>query len=338
MPDPLPARPLRVVSLLPSATELLLAVTGGVHTPRVELVGRSHECDWPEDPELAAVPALTGQKTRFETSAQIDAAVRSRLEVGESLYTLDAARLTALRPDVILTQDLCEVCSIDLGTVRAVAAAMAPGLRPEIVSLNPTTFEGVFDDLLAAGHAIGMDDRALRVTVGLRDRVYRAEEYVNAFLDGPNVAFLEWTDPIFIGGHWTPQLIERAGARHPLNPSVPIEGAGAGAGPIGQTLRAAGRSVRVPEDVLAASRPEALIVCPCGLSLEQAWAETARLSERPWWPDLPAVRAGRVAVVNGSQMFNRPGPRLVDAFEWLVGWVNGRPELTPKGFPVRSWP
>lgn len=337
MPDPAPARPMRVVSLLPSATESLLAITGAVRTPRVELVGRSHECDWPPGPELAAVPVLTGQKTRFESSAQIDQAVRAQLSRGESLYTLDSARLAALRPDVILTQDLCEVCSIDLRAVRGVVAAMPTDQRPEIVSLNPTTFEGVFDDLLTIGAAIGMEQEALAATVGLRNRVYRAEEFVSPFLDGPSVAFLEWPDPIFIGGHWTPQLIERAGARHPLNPSVPIEGAGAAAGPIGQTLRAAGKSVRVPEEVLVASKPEALIICPCGLSLEQAWAETARLAEKPWWRDLPAVRAGRVAVVDGNQMFNRPGPRLVDAFEWLVGWVNGRAEVMPGGFPWRIW-
>lgn len=330
-----PARPLRVVSLLPSATESLLAITGGVRTPRVELVGRSHECDWPTGPELASVPVLTGQRTLFETPAQVDEAVRAQLASGESLYTLDSARLAALRPDLVLTQDLCEVCSIDLRTVRAAIAPHGP--PPRIISLNPTTFEGVFDDLLTIGQAIGMDDEALRLTVGLRNRVYRAEEFVNPYLDGPSVAFLEWTDPIFIGGHWTPQLIERAGGSHPLNPSVPIESAGAAAGPVGQTLRAAGKSVRVPEEVLVASRPEALIVCPCGLSLEQAWTETACLAEKPWWRELPAVRAGRVAVVDGSRMFNRPGPRLVEAMEWLVGWLNGRAEVMPVGFPFRVW-
>jgi ABC-type Fe3+-hydroxamate transport system substrate-binding protein len=331
------ARTIRVVSLLPSATESLLAITGSVRAGRVELIGRSHECDWPAGRELADLPVLTGQRTRFESAAQIDAAVRAQLATGQSLYTLDTDLLTQLRPDVILTQDLCQVCSVDLKTVRGVVAAMPPDLRPEIVSLDPTTFEGVFDDLLTIGRAIGLEQEALASTVRLRDRVFRAEEFITPFLDGPTVAFLEWTDPIFIGGHWTPQLIERAGGRHPLNPTVPVTGAGAAAGPVGQTLRAAGKSVRIPEEVLVASRPEAIILCPCGLSLEQAWAETARLAERPWWRDLPAVRAGRVAVVDGSQMFNRPGPRLVDAFEWLVGWLNDRAEVMPCGFPWSVW-
>lgn len=327
---------MRVVSLLPSATELLLEVTGGVRTDRVELVGRSHECDWPADGTLRGVPVLTGQTTRPEGSAAIDEAVRTELSAGRSLYTLDERRLVELRPDVVLTQDLCRVCSIDLGLVER-ALKRAAGLNAEVVSLNPTTLEGMLDDLLRVGRAVGMEDEALAAAVRLRGRVYRAEEHADPLADGPSVAFLEWTDPVYIGGHWTPQLIERAGARHPLNPTVAAEGAGAAAGPIGQTMRAAGPSVRVPEEVLAASRPEVLIVCPCGLDLERAWAETCRLAQRPWWGDLPAVRNGRVAVVDGNQMFNRPGPRLVEALEWLTGWLNDRAELIPPGFPWRAW-
>jgi ABC-type Fe3+-hydroxamate transport system substrate-binding protein len=334
---------MRVVSLLPSATEIVLAITGRAGldgTGPVQLVGRSHECDWPpagtpEGDLLARVPSLTAARTTFTTAAEVDAAVRGQVEVSGSLYHLDVERLRALRPDVIITQDLCAVCSIDLGTVRGAAAGMDP--RPSIVSLNPETFEGVLDDVLTVGAALGMEGRATEVTVGLRERAYRAEEYVNPYEHKPSVAFLEWTDPLFIGGHWTPQLIERAGGVHPLNPSVPVEGAGPGPGPIGQTLRRAGKSVRVPEGVLAATRPEVLIVCPCGLTLEQAWAETDRLSGRGWWRDLPAVRSGRVAVVDGSQMFNRPGPRLVEGLEFLVGLLTGRGEVIPAGFPWRRW-
>src|SRR5262249_52332745 len=157
--------------------------------------------------------------------------------VGEgqgSLYTLDVGVLEALRPDVILTQDLCQVCSIDLGTVRRAAERMSP--RPAIVSLNPATIEGVLDDHLAVGRAVGLERQAEEVVVGLRGRMYAAMDHVNPYTDGPRVAFLEWPDPIFVGGHWTPQLIERAGGQHPLNPTRPVEsatGAGAAAGPIG---------------------------------------------------------------------------------------------------------
>jgi ABC-type Fe3+-hydroxamate transport system substrate-binding protein len=324
---------MRVVSLLPSATESLLAITGSPANPRAQLVGRSHECDFPASAELDRVPILTAAKTRFESSAQIDQAVSAQLATGESLYTLDAHRLAALKPDLIITQDLCKVCSIDLNTVRGVVAGMSP--RPQVVSLNPTTIEAVFDDLLVIGRAIGMESEAAAVVSGLRERMYRAEEFVTPFAAAPTVAFLEWTDPLFVGGHWTPQLIERAGGLHPLNPTAAPESAGAAAGPIGQTLRAAGPSIRVPAEVVAAIRPEFVVVCPCGLTLEQATRETQLLAEKSWWRELPAVRAGRVAVVDGNQMFNRPGPRLVDAFEWLVGWLNDRPEVIPAGFPWR---
>ncbi|HMN40205.1 MAG TPA: hypothetical protein PKE29_05120 [Phycisphaerales bacterium] len=329
---------MRVVSLLPSATETLLAITGPGALDGagpVHLVGRSHECDWPPGIGLESVPVLTGARTAFTTSAEVDRAVKTSLAGGESLYTLDIPRLKALRPDLIITQDLCRVCSIDLGAVRAAAAELSA--RPAILSLNPQTFEGVLDDVLCVGQAIGLERAATGCIVALRERAYRAEEFINPYADRPSVAFLEWTDPIFIGGHWTPQLIERAGGEHRLNPTVAIDGAGAAAGPIGQTLRRAGKSVEVAAGALAASRPEFLIVCPCGLPLEQAWRETELLRAKEWWGGLPAVRSGRVAVVDGNQMFNRPGPRLVDALEFLVGFLNDRPEVVPAEFPWKRF-
>jgi ABC-type Fe3+-hydroxamate transport system substrate-binding protein len=315
---------MRVVSLVPSATELVCLIGG-----REMLVGRSHECDWP--PGLDGVPVLTAARTGPGLSpGATDAAVRAQLAGGESLYTLDLALLGEIRPDVILTQDLCEVCSIDLGTVREAAARMSP--PPRVVSLNPQTVEDVLDDVLRVGEALGLGRAAAEAVVRLRGRMYRAAEHVNPYADGPGVAFLEWTDPIYIGGHWTPQLIERAGGRHPLNPTVAAEGSGAAAGPQA-AYRRAGKSVRVLPEVLAASRPERVIICPCGVGLEDACDMAGALAMEPWFARLPAARANRVAVVDGNQMFNRPGPRLVDAFEWLVGWLNGVPGLIPAGFP-----
>ncbi|MBX3358088.1 MAG: ABC transporter substrate-binding protein [Phycisphaeraceae bacterium] len=322
----------RVVSLLPSATELLCAAGG-----RDLLVGRSHECDYP--PGIDQLPILTAARTRFTTAAQVDREVRETLggtgAASASLYTLDTRRLVDLAPEVILTQDLCGVCSIDADTVRRAAEGVSP--PPRVVSLNATSLEGMLDDLLVVGAAVGLEGSAERALVGLRERLYAAADFVNPYADGPSVAFLEWTDPVFVGGHWTPQLIERAGGRHPLNPTVAVDGAGAGAGPIGSTLRVAGKSVVVPPEVLAASRPEVVIVCPCGLPLDQTRREVAALSRQEWWRELPAVRTGRVALVDGNQMFNRPGPRLVDAFEWLVGYLNDRPGVMPAGFPWEVW-
>jgi iron complex transport system substrate-binding protein len=322
---------MRIVSLLPSATETL-RLLAGPDDSRIHLVGRSHECDFPAG--VKGIPALTGQRTVYTTPAAVDRAVRDQLAAGRSLYTLDTQMLAALRPDIILTQDLCEVCSIDLETVRQVAATLSPA--PRVLSFNPRSAEDVLDDILRLGEAIDRAGEARRAVVSLRERLARATEHVPAFAAAPSVAFLEWTDPIFVGGHWTPQLIERAGGAHPPNPTVPCPGAGAATGAM-QSERLAGKSIRITPDTLVASRPEVVIICPCGLDLDQTRRAAADLARQPWFAELPATRAGRIALVDGSQMFNRPGPRLVDAQEWLVGWLQGRPELIPPGFPWQPW-
>ena len=320
---------MRVVSLLPSATELLFAAGGGDL-----LVGRSHECDFPA--AALAAPALTSARIAHTAApgagasvdqAAIDAAVRESIASGESLYRVDEAALRALAPDVILTQDLCEVCSIDLRSVERIAAALPS--RPRIVNLNPTTVWQVLDDLLAVGDAVGRAAPAQAAATRLRDRLWTASEQGTPFTDGPSVLFLEWCDPPFVGGHWTPELITLAGGRHPLN--------------------AAGAKSRVATpDEIVASTPDLVVVSPCGLPLDAVRAAMPALERTPWWRELPAVRtalaearAGRavttVRLVDGNQMFNRPGPRLVDALEWLAGWIQDRPEVAPAGFLAEAW-
>jgi len=316
---------MRVVSLLPSATESLVAIGGESF-----LVGRSHECDFPVS--IIDRPALTAQKRQApdaSSPAEIDRQVRESLAAGQSLYDLDIKKLAELSPDVILTQDLCEVCSVDLAAVRR-AAAQLPRV-PEIVSLNPQTVEDVLEDLIRIGQAVGLEASAAEAAGRLRERMYQAIEHVNPFTDGPSVAFLEWTDPIFIGGHWTPQLIERAGGIHPLNPTTPVEGSGAAVG-MQLAYRKAGKSIRVPSEIVAASRPDAVVICPCGVGLAETRRMAEALSREPWWNGLPAVKNGRVVLVDGNQYFNRPGPRLVEALEFLVGWVNNVPRVIPEGF------
>ncbi len=262
----------------------------------------------------------------------IDASVRASLGSGQSLYTVDEALLGSLRPDLILTQDVCRVCSIDLDAVQRLARTL-PG-PPRVVSLNPSTIEDVLDDLLRVAGALGPPwaERGDRAMVALRERLFRAEDFVNPYEDGPVVGFLEWTDPLFCAGHWTVQLIERAGGRHPWNTTSAKPDSGAALGPQrGARIAPASRAITARE--LAMASPEFLVIAPCGFSLEQSRACAKELAKQAWWAELPAVQRGRVAVVDGNQMFNRPGPRLVDAFEFLVGWLHGRPELIPAGFP-----
>lgn len=302
---------MRIVSLLPSATEILCAIGGGE-----DLVGRSHECDYPNTVE--PLPILTGQRISEGTSAQIDAEVRKQAEAGiQSLYTLDEDLLRSLKPDLILTQDLCEVCSIDLATVQRIAGDMKQ--TPEILSLDPNTIFEVFDDLLRVGVATGRSGQAENAMVKLRDKYWSAIDYVNPYEPGPEVLFMEWIEPVFVGGHWTPGMIEKAGGRHSLNP----EGA---------------KSHQVsPEDILA-SAPDRVIVCPCGMDLARIEVEVDALKNSDWWASIPAALNGTpdsIVAVDGNAMFNRPGPRLVDAFCWLVGWLNDRPKLVPDNFPVR---
>lgn len=327
---------MRVVSLVPSATEILalLMQEAGPSCP-VELVGRSHECDFP--PSLAHVPILTGQVIQPGTPSEIDAQVRAQLgvqlETASSLYTLNAAALAALRPDLIITQDLCSVCSIDLNAVRSVAAGLQP--TPAILSLNPDTVEAMLDDIHRVGVAVGLQTVATTVVVRLRERLHTAQEYVNPFDPPIAVAFLEWTDPVFVGGHWTPQLIERAGGSHPLNPTQAADESGAAMGPQ-MAYRKAGKSVRVPREILAATNPDRIVICPCGLDLLATRECHAQLMQQQWFRELRAVRSGGVALVDGNQYFNRPGPRLVDGLEWLVGWLQGRPDVIPEGFVWES--
>jgi ABC-type Fe3+-hydroxamate transport system substrate-binding protein len=323
---------MRVVSLLPSATESLCLIGGGPL-----LVGRSHECDFPVT--IASVPVLTAQSIPTALSdatnpqpGAIDTLVREQLASGQSLYWVHEKLLRDLRPDVILTQDLCNVCSIDLATVRRIVADMTTSdYQPRIVSLNPQTFEDVLDDVYRVGAAVGLEAEATAAVVRLRERVFSASEYVNPFDDGPNVVFLEWTDPLFIGGHWTPQLIERAGARHPLNATVAKASAGAALGPQ-VAERVAGKSIRVPKEAIIGVNPDAIIIAPCGMNLDQTRACAAALMREDWFRTLRAVKHGRVALVDGNQYFNRPGPRLVEAYEFLVGWLNARTAVIPAGF------
>ncbi|KAJ1425164.1 ABC transporter substrate-binding protein, partial [Ochromonadaceae sp. CCMP2298] len=300
----------RVVSLLPSGTEILCIIPGGAEL----LVGRSHEDNFPAS--ITHLPMLTSQliSKTWTDAAAVDREVSTAMAEGRSLYSLDEALLSSLRPDLIITQDLCSVCSIDLSAVRSVAARL--DYQPTVISLNPYSIEEVLNDIIAVGSAVGLQEPAQLAKDALEARV-EAAAAIGAQLVAARgrvkVAFIEWSDPIYIGGHWTPQLITMAGGEHTLNP------AGEGNPLFGHVqIGGTGKSFPVTPEALVASDPDVIVVAPCGLHLEEARREVEKLMAQDWFREIKAVRKRRLLVVDGDAMFNRPGPRLVDALEWLV--------------------
>jgi iron complex transport system substrate-binding protein len=273
---------MRIVSLLPSLTELVCALGRGD-----ELVGVTHECDYP--PGVEFLPHLTRSRIAPEAdSAAIDRAVS---EQGGSLYDLDADALADLRPDLILTQEQCDVCAVNEATVRRVAMTL-PG-SPRVESVNPTDLAGVFAifDHIAALLDARAEADALRTEFD--DLAELIVERVGDRLR-PRVALLEWLDPPFSSGHWNPEIVALAGG-------------------VEVVARAGERSRRITWDDVDAVEPEVILLSPCGFTLDRAEAEWAALRDRPEWRRLEAVKAGRVALVDGSAYFSRPGPRLKES-------------------------
>ena len=310
---------MRVVSLIPSATETLVSISGS----RL-LVGKSADCDHP--PVIGNVPVVTRPCARAASPAEADQRTRDLVAAGRPVESLDADLLRDLKPDLVLIQDQCAVCSADDPSVRAALASLDPA--PRILTLNAASFEGMLDAAIAIGDATGLETEAEDAVTRWRERLHTALDAVTPYTTGPRVAVLEWTDPLFVGGHWVPQLVERAGAEHPLLPTEALAGAGAGAG-AHAAHRSAPPSRQISPEELVGARPEAVVVAPCGEDLAAAGRAAETLRGQPWWSELENPK---LAAVDG-RLLSRPGPRLVDAQEWLVGWLNGRPELIPTDFP-----
>jgi iron complex transport system substrate-binding protein len=281
----------RIISLVPNATEILFALGAGD-----EVVGVSHECDYP--PAARHLPVLTGSALPSGLApAAIDSAVSSQLASGASLYTLDEQRLAALAPDLLFTQELCPVCAVSTAQVDQ---AMAPlPVCPEVISLDPRRLEDVLADILHVGERIGRAGEAERLVDDLRARLERIERRLRG-RPRPTVVALEWLDPPFLGGHWVPQVLAIAGGRDPFR-VAPGE-----------------RSRRTTWEEIAAADPDWIIAMPCGFDAAGAAAEVEKLRRRPNWESLRAVREGRVAAVDANGCFSRPGPRLVDGIEALA--------------------
>src|SRR5688572_3341756 len=290
----------RIASLVPSATEMLFALGLG---DRVAAV--THECDYP--PGAEQLPHLTRSVIPDHLeAAQIDAAVRERTGRGEALYELDEATLEELDVDLIVTQAVCEVCAVSFDDVRAVAERLPT--QPEVISLDPTTLGEVLADVPRLAEAAGAGDAGERLADEAAERIEAVERAVEE-TPRPRVAALEWLDPLFIGGHWVPQMIELAGGEDMLG--LPGE-----------------RSRTAEWAEIEAAAPDVIVSMPCGLYAEEAAAETMRHRERL------APLGASVFAVDAAAYFSRPGPRLVEGVELLGHLLH--PELVPEPPSRRS--
>ena len=298
---------MRIVSLVPSATEMLFALgLGG------DVVAVTHECDFPE--AARELPRITRDVLpEGLSSAEIDAAVKERTLAGESIYELDTDLLIDLRPDLIVTQALCSVCAVSYDDVAQIAEEIET--RPQVISLDPHTLGEVLGDARTLAQATDRKDAAVELVRDAASRIDRVRIATRNARRRPRVAALEWLDPPFAAGHWVPQLIEYAGGEDILG--FPGE-----------------RSEERSWEELRASRPDLIVVMPCGFDAELAYREAEMHRDQ-----LVAVGAGEVVAVDAAAYFSRPGPRLVDGLELMAHILH--PELVPdapgKALTVDLW-
>jgi iron complex transport system substrate-binding protein len=284
---------MRIASLVPSATELLFALGVGD-----QVVAVTHECDFP--PDAANKPHITRSAIpEGLAAADIDSAVRDRTGRGEALYELDTYELRELDVDLIVTQAVCEVCAVSFDDVRAVAEELPS--TPDVISLDPSTLGEVLADVPRLAEAAGADEAGERLVEEWGARLDAVSQAVEG-APRPRVAALEWLDPVYVGGHWVPQMVELAGGEDVLG--LPGE-----------------RSRTVGWDELEAARPEVIVSMPCGYYAERAAKETLDQAARL------APLGARVIAVDAAAYFSRPGPRLVDGVEWLGHLLH--PDLVP---------
>ena len=298
---------MRIVSLLPAATEIVAAL-GRLD----DLMGVSHECDYPEavteKPRVTACQMQTGA-----ASGEIDRWVAKRLARGEDLFTLDEPLLRELRPDLILTQRLCDVCAPAYGSVAALAQGL-PG-PPRVVNLEPSSLEDIFANIVTVAALIGATAAGQALLQSLRDRVESVRQAASVAANVPRVAVLEWLDPPFSSGHWTPELVAIAGGTEKLG-------------------KAGEDSARKSWDEVALCQPEILIIACCGQTAARAARDWEAVRILPKIQSMPAVCAGNVWIADGNSYFSRPGPRVVDALEIVAEILH--PEIFAGRFPDRG--
>ncbi len=262
-----------------------------------DLVGISHECDYPFG--LCDIPVMVRPRveSRRLSSAQIDDQVGTLLSAGESLYELDEPQLLAAQPDLIIAQDLCDVCAITPTQLNHVLHRCTP--RPSLVTLNPKRLEDVLQEIEKLSVALGREAAGRRFVTELRRRLETVRSRLSSVTQRPRVACLEWLSPLYTAGHWVPDMVEAAAG-------------------IDVLATAGTASHKVDWDRLCAAAPDVIILMPCGFTIERTRTELATMTDRPQWKTLPAVRNGAVFLVDALAYFSRPGPRLIDGVEQLA--------------------
>ncbi|MFQ5744241.1 MAG: cobalamin-binding protein [Acidobacteriota bacterium] len=296
----------RIVSLIASSTEIVCAL--GFEP---QLVGRSHECDFPVS--VRQLPVCTSPKFADGTSYQIDQRIKAILQEGLSVYRVDAEALSRLRPDLIITQTQCEVCAASLEDVEEAVRAWV-GTEPQIVSLAPNELADIYQGIEQVSEALGAAERGRDLVLSLKARV--DEIMTRTVLSRPTVACIEWIDPLMAAGNWMPELVEMA----------------AGENQFGQAGK---HAPWMSWEQLCENDPEIIIAFPCGFDLERTRREMSALTRRRKWSSLRAVRDHRVYLADGNQYFNRPGPRVVEALEIMAEILH--PEVFSCGHQGTGW-
>ncbi|MGE0885104.1 MAG: cobalamin-binding protein [Blastocatellales bacterium] len=300
---------MRIVSLIASATEIVCAL--GFES---QLVGRSHECDFP--PSVKKLPVCTNPKFEVEgLSYQIDQRVKAILQESLSVYRVDADLLESLQPTHIITQSQCEVCAVSFKDVEA-AVCQFTSSRPAVVSLEPNSLADVWQDIRQVGKAFNAEMQAEKLIADLQRRMNGIAEKARTADARPTVAYIEWIEPLMAGGNWMPELVEMAGGRN--------------------LFGAAGKhSPWMNWEDLIAADPDVIFISPCGFDIPRTVEETHLLTDNPEWSRLKAVSSGRVVVADGNQYFNRPGPRLAESLEILAEIIH--PQLFRFGHENEGW-
>ena len=305
----MPTQTLKIVSLLPSATEIVAAL--GLTEA---LVGRSHECDYPQ--EIQNLPVCT--EARLDStrpSGKIHEDVTKIVQSALSIYQINIDVLEQLQPTHIITQDQCDVCAVSLAEVEKAVANQCTS-QPKIISLQPNVITDLWADIERVADELGVESRRLVEDLEARVKICAQKTAQLSVMERPKVACIEWTDPLMIAANWIPELVTFAGGQY--------------------LFGVAGENApQVTWETLVATNPDVIIFMPCGFDLERTRTEAMQLKNRLEWQNLQAVQSGRVYVSDGNSYFNRPGPRLVDSVEILAEILH--PEIFEYGYKIRAW-